>query len=96
MKSDLLNLCQVTLGTDAEIVNENLIEFNKIYKNVKLFIVCPNKDKEIFIKTLVSKNYEIITEDELISLNEFSLMKASFIHVLLIFINYILIHVTNY
>mgnify|MGYP001183137236 FL=1 len=74
MKSDLMNLCQVTLGTDAEIVNENLIEFNKIYKNVKLFIVCPNKDKEIFTKTLVSKNYEIITEDELISLNEFSLI----------------------
>ena len=74
MKSDLINLCQVTLGTDAEIVNENLIEFNKIYKNVKLFIVCPNKDKEIFTKTLVSKNYEIITEDELISLNEFSLI----------------------
>ena len=32
MKSSLLNLCTVTLGTDAEIVNENLIKFNEIYK----------------------------------------------------------------
>jgi hypothetical protein len=71
MESSLLNLCTVTLGTDAQIVNENLIKFNEIYKNVKLYIICPRKDEEIFIKTIVNKNYEIITEEELISLSEF-------------------------
>ena len=74
MKSNLLNLSTVTLGTDAEIVNENLIEFNKIYQNVKLFIICPDRDKEIFIKTLVSKNYEIITEEQLLSFKEFNII----------------------
>ena len=74
MQSNLLNLCTVTLGTDAEIVNENLIQFNKIYENVKLSIICPKRDEEIFIKTLVCKNYEIITEEELISFDEFKII----------------------
>ena len=46
MKSSLLNVCTITLGTDAEIVDENLIKFNNIYKNVKLYIICPKKDEE--------------------------------------------------
>ena len=71
MKSGLLNLCTVTLGTDAEIVNENLIKFNEIYKSVKLYIICPKKDKEIFIRTITDPNYEIINEETLISFTEF-------------------------
>ena len=74
MQSNLMNLCTVTLGTDAEIVNDNLIQFNKIYKNVKLSIICPRRDKEIFINNLVCKNYEIITEEELISYDEFKII----------------------
>ena len=71
MKSSLLNLCTITLGTDAEIVDENLIRFNNIYKNVKLYIICPKKDEKIFIKTITSPNYEIINEETLISFIEF-------------------------
>ena len=71
MKSGLLNLCTVTLGTDAEIVNENLIKFNEIYKSVKLYIICPKKDEEIFIRTITDPNYEIINEETLISFTEF-------------------------
>ena len=66
-----INICTVTLGTDAEIVNENLIEFNRLYKNVKLYIVCPKNDEHLFIDSLVDKNYEIITEDKFISFKDF-------------------------
>ena len=44
MDSKTLNICTVTLGTDAKIVNENLIELNKLYQDVKLYIVCPKED----------------------------------------------------
>ena len=71
MDSNKLNICTVTLGTDAKIVNENLIEFNKLYNDVKLYIVCPKGDVEIFKESLIEKNYEIITEDELIEFKDF-------------------------
>ena len=71
MDSNKLNICTVTLGTDAKIVNENLIEFNKLYNDVKLYIVCPKKDLNIFKESLTEKNYEIITEDELIEFEDF-------------------------
>ena len=71
MDSNKLNICTVTLGTDAKIVNENLIEFNKLYNDVKLYIVCPKGDVDIFKESLIEKNYEIITEDELIEFKDF-------------------------
>ena len=71
MDSKTLNICTVTLGTDANIVNENLIEFNKLYQNVKFYIVCPKQDVDIFKDALSTKNYEIITEDELIEFKDF-------------------------
>ncbi len=71
MDSNKLNICTVTLGTDAEIVNENLIEFNKLYNDVKLYIVCPKNDVDIFKDKLKAKNYEIITEEELIEFKDF-------------------------
>ena len=71
MNSNKLNICTVTLGTDATIVNENLIEFNKLYQNVKLYIVCPKKDVDIFKNSLTAENYEIITEDEFIEFKDF-------------------------
>ena len=71
MSSDILNICTVTLGTDAKIVNENLIEFNKLYSNVHLHIVCPKNDVKIFKNLLFEKNYSIITEDEFIDFRAF-------------------------
>lgn len=71
MSEDKLSICTVTLGADAEIVNENLIEFNKLYKEIKLYIVCPKKDEHLFVNTLTEKNYEIITEDEFMSFEDF-------------------------
>lgn len=74
MALNTLNLCTVTLGADAEIVNENLNQFNKIYKNVELTIICPKRDEKIFIKNLFYKNYKILSEEELISFDEFKVI----------------------
>jgi hypothetical protein len=71
MNSEKINICTVTLGADADIVNENLIEFNRLYNDVKLYIVCPKNDVDIFKDTLTEKNYEIIKEDELIKFKDF-------------------------
>jgi hypothetical protein len=71
MSSEKINICTITLGTDANIVNENLVEFNRLYNDVKLYIVCPKKDEHLFIESLEDKNYEIITEDKFISFYDF-------------------------
>ena len=49
MSLDKINICTIALGADVEIVNENLIELNKLYNDVKLYIVCPKKDEYLFI-----------------------------------------------
>ena len=67
-----MNFLTVTLSEDADIVNENLNEINKIYKVNKLYIVCPQNHKEIFINKLSSKNYEIINEEDLLGFSEFT------------------------
>ena len=71
MSLEKVNICTVTLGTDVEIVNENLTELNKLYNDVKLYIVCPKKDEHIFVNSLMDKNYEIIIEDKFISFEDF-------------------------
>ena len=55
MNSNSFNFCTVTLATDAEIVNENLNQINNIYKNTKLYIICPKRDNDIFYKILKAK-----------------------------------------
>ena len=71
MNSERINICTVTLGTDAKIVNENLIEFNKLYNDIKLYIICPKSDVSLFVDSIVDKNYEIITEDKFINFDDF-------------------------
>ena len=66
-----MNFLTVTLAEDADIVNENLNQINKIYTANKLYIVCPKSHREIFINKLSSKNYEIIYEEEFLSFSEF-------------------------
>jgi len=74
MTLNKLNICTVTLGTDAKIVNENLIELNKLYEDLKLYIVCPKRDVNIFKYELTAKNYEIITENELMEFSDFKII----------------------
>ena len=82
MSLDKINICTIALGADVEIVNENLIELNKLYNDVKLYIVCPKKDEYLFINSLIDKNYEIVTEDKFISFEDFeSIFEKLSIHI---------------
>ena len=67
-----MNFLTVTLAEDADIVNENLNQINKIYNVNKLYIVCPKMHKHVFEEKLVAKNYEIIDEEELLKFDDFS------------------------
>lgn len=82
MSLDKINICTIALGADVEIVNENLIELNKLYNDVKLYIICPKKDEYLFINSLIDKNYEIVTEDKFISFEDFeSIFEKLSIHI---------------
>ena len=37
-------------------ITENLIEFNKLYNDVKLYIVCPKEDVDTFKESLIELN----------------------------------------
>ena len=42
MDKNELNICQVSLNRDIVLIEENLVNFKKIYKkDLKLFVVCP-------------------------------------------------------
>ena len=55
MQNKKLNICQVSLRGNINILKENLIKFNKFYKNNFHYIICPKKEKLFFKKKLTNK-----------------------------------------
>ena len=70
-KINEINICQVSLKRDISLIQENYLNFKKFYKQIKFFIICPLKEVSIFKAKLKYKEFQIISEDQLISLNEF-------------------------
>jgi len=66
-----LNICQVSLRGNINILQENLLNFNKFYKNNFHYIICPKKEKLFFEKKLKNKNCKIIDEDKIITFKRF-------------------------
>jgi len=71
MCDEKINICQVSLARDISIVKENYFSFIKFYKNLKFFIICQNKDYNLFKNTFNFENCEIVNEDEILSLKNF-------------------------
>ena len=71
MDSDYLNICQVSLRKNIPIITQNYFNFLKFYKKIKIYIICPANELEEFSNKLNFKEFTIINEDSLISLNEF-------------------------
>ena len=71
MCDEKINICQVSLARDISIVKENYFSFIKFYKNLKFFIICQNKDYNLFKNTFNFDNCEIVNEDEILSLKNF-------------------------
>ena len=71
MQNEKINICQVSLARDISIVKENYFNFIKLYKNLKFYIICQNKDLSLFKSIFDFENCKIVNEDEILSLKDF-------------------------
>ena len=71
MTENRLNICQVSLARDIPLIKENFMNFKKIYKNIKIFIICPKNHLKIFKSRLNFKEIEIIDENKILSFRVF-------------------------
>ncbi len=71
MSKENLNICQVSLKGNIPTINENISQFEKYYSNLKIFIICPKKQKKYFEKNITYKFCKIINEEDIISIKEF-------------------------
>lgn len=70
-KIDKITLCQVSLKRDIPLILQNFKNFEKLYKNVKIFIICPIRDLSYFKKIFYYDEFEILPEDEILTFKEF-------------------------
>lgn len=66
-----MNICQVSLARNIPLILENYLEFKKKYHSIKIFIICPKKEILEFKEKCKFKEFNIICEDELISIDDF-------------------------
>ena len=79
MNNNRLNICQVSLSGNISIIIENINQFYKHYNNCKFYIICPRREKKYFLKKINDKNFEIIEEEKLISIQKFKKIANSFL-----------------
>ena len=66
-----MNICQVTLKGNIPVIKENLVNFNKMYKDNNFYIICPKKNKKIFKKRIDYSKVFFIEEESLINFKDF-------------------------
>ena len=71
LRSDKLNICQVSLKGNLPIIVENYQKFKSFYKDFNIFIICPKKDLNLFKKKLKQEEFIIINEDQIIPFFKF-------------------------
>tara|TARA_B100001093_G_C26771693_1_gene990516 strand:- start:16 stop:981 length:966 start_codon:yes stop_codon:yes gene_type:complete len=72
MLKNKLNICQVSLNNNIPLIIENYLNFKKIYKKIKIYVICPNKQLREFENRLDLEDIEIVNEDKIISFKEFN------------------------
>ena len=72
MTNNILNICQVSLKDNIPLILENYKIFRRLYKSIKIYIICPKDQINEFRKKLNFEDIKIIDEDEIISLEEFN------------------------
>jgi len=70
-KIEEINICQVSLKRDIPLILKNYLNFKKFYKQIKIFVICPSREFFFFKDVLKYDEFQIISEDQIISLNEF-------------------------
>ena len=71
MKKEKLNFCQVSLARDIPIILENYANLIEFYSDFNIYIICPKNEISEFKKKLNYKEFFIISEEEIISFQEF-------------------------
>ena len=71
MNKSVLNFCQISLKNNIPIIIENYFELKKLYKNIKIFIVCPEKDFVEFKQKINFDEVSILSEEKIISFEIF-------------------------
>ena len=71
MEDEKLNICQVSLARDISLVEENYFNFTSLYKDLNFFLICPEKDYNLFKSAFNFTNFNIINEDEILSFEKF-------------------------
>ena len=71
MKSQILNVCQVSLARDISLIEKNYLNFLKFYKKFYLHIICPQKDLILFKEKFKNDNITIVNEDDILSFKDF-------------------------
>ena len=79
MKEKKLNICQVSLAGNLPIIFRNIKNFKKFYLHSNFFIIVPNVDSLIFKEKLKLENVNIISEDSLISFDEFKKISNTYL-----------------
>tara|TARA_B100000787_G_scaffold169664_1_gene161626 strand:+ start:1266 stop:2240 length:975 start_codon:yes stop_codon:yes gene_type:complete len=69
---DIINLCQVSLARDIPLILENYLAFKKHYHLIKIFIICPKDQILEFKEKCKFEEFNIICEDDLISIYDFN------------------------
>ena len=72
MDSKTLTFCQVSLARDIPIIKQNYASLKKFYKDIKIYIICPKSDLDIFKKKLNYIEFNFFNEEEIISFKEFN------------------------
>ncbi len=70
-KNNTLNFCQVSLVRDLPLILINFKELKKIYKEFKLYVICPSKEFDVFKKELNFEQIKVISEDDIIPFDKF-------------------------
>ncbi len=66
----MLNICQVSLERDIPLILKNYENFKNLYREIKIHVICPQKQIEVFKTKLKYDEFQIISEDEIISLKD--------------------------
>ena len=66
-----INICQVSLNCNIPLIIENYNNFKKFYKNIKIFIICPDSQINEFKKKINFAEIKIIREEEIIQFKKF-------------------------
>ena len=73
-----INICQVSLNYNIPLIIENYKNFKKFYKNINIFIICPDSQINEFKKRINFDEIKIIGEEEIIQFKKFETIYKTF------------------